>query len=333
MFARALQLVTLASLVTSGLACVSHSSTPMTGRVEVPLSERRIGQYISSGWSFDTSSFWIEGPEGVVVIDVQFLPSVAAEVIAAAERVTRKKVVAAIVLHANPDKFNGTATFQARGIEVWTAEQVLARIPEVFAKRTEAFAERYAPDWPTSVPQPRSFGAATTTLKLAGLELKAHVLGPGCSPAHVVIQWEDHVFVGDLVANKAHAWLEIGEPEAWLQRLAEIEAMQPKHVHPGRGRSGGPELVADQREYLQTVLSLVAAEKPTLPPDPAAVLRVRAALERRYEGYRFPVFLEIGLPAVWRRMASGNATESAPEGPAEVPGEEQSAGPGPTSRP
>ncbi|WAS97981.1 MBL fold metallo-hydrolase [Nannocystis punicea] len=331
MFARALPLVTLASLVLSTPACVPHSSTPMTGRVEVPLAERRIGQYISSGWSFDTSSFWIEGPEGLVVIDVQFLPSVAAEVIAAAERVTRKKVVAAIVLHANPDKFNGTATFQARGIEVWTAEQVLARIPEVFARRTEAFAERYAPDWPTAVPQPRSFGAATTTLKLAGLELKAHVLGPGCSPAHVVIQWEDHVFVGDLVANKAHAWLEIGEAEEWLKRLAEIEAMKPKTVHPGRGRSGTLELVANQREYLQTVLSLVRAEKPTLPPDETAIRRVRSELERRYEGYRFPVFLEIGLPAVWRRLAAENTTDGPAEGAAEEPA--QPAGSNPTSQP
>ncbi|MBZ5713364.1 MBL fold metallo-hydrolase [Nannocystis pusilla] len=328
MLARALRPVSLALLVSAAPACVTHSSTPMTGKVEVPLADRRIGQYISSGWSFDTSSFWIEGPEGVVVIDVQFLPSVAAEVIAAAERVTRKKVAAAIVLHANPDKFNGTATFQARGIEVWTAEQVVAAIPEVFARRTEAFAERYAPDWPSAVPQPQSFGATTTTLKLAGLELKAHVLGPGCSAAHVVIEWEDHVFVGDLVTNKAHAWLEIGETEAWLQRLSEIEAMKPRHVHPGRGRSAGPELLAAQREYLQTVIDLVKAETPTTPPEPAAVLRVRAELERKYAGYRFPVFLEIGLPAVWRRLAQANAPASASANEGDQP-----AGSNPTSQP
>ncbi|MDC0719052.1 MBL fold metallo-hydrolase [Nannocystis bainbridge] len=328
MFARALQLVTAASLALSAAACVSHSSTPMTGRVEVPLADKRIGQYISSGWSFDTSSFWIEGPEGVVVIDVQFLPSIAAEVIAAAERVTRKKVVAAIVLHPNPDKFNGTATFQARGIEVWTSEQVLGLIPEVFARRSEVFAERYAPDWPTATPQPRSFGAATTTLKLAGLELKAHVLGPGCSAAHVVIEWEDHVFVGDLVANKAHAWLDLGETAGWLQRLTEIEAMGARSVHPGRGRSGGAELVTNQREYLQTVVSLVAAEKPTMPPEPAAIQRVRAELERRYQDYRFPVFLETAVPAVWRQLAAETAAEGPEEAPAEAPPESQ-----PTAQP
>ncbi|HYH98056.1 hypothetical protein [Hyalangium sp.] len=35
----------------------------------------RVGQYISSQWSFETSSFWIEGPEGLILIDTQFLPS------------------------------------------------------------------------------------------------------------------------------------------------------------------------------------------------------------------------------------------------------------------
>lgn len=314
MSVRALTLVTLALLTAAVPGCAGQASTgPMTGRVEVPLAERRIGQYISAGWSFATSSFWIEGPEGLVLIDVQFLPSAAAEAVAAAERVTRKKVVAAIVLHANPDKFNGTATLQARGIEVWTAEQVLARIPEVFARRTEAFAERYRPDWPTATPQPRSFGATSTTLKLAGLDLKLHVLGPGCSEAHVVVEWEDHVFVGDLVARGSHSWLEIGRTDEWLQRLAEIEAMQPRHVHPGRGRSGGSELLTAQREYLQTVIDLVAAEKPTMPPDPAAMARVRAKLESRYADYRFAVFLEIGLPAEWRRQAEASASAAPAE--------------------
>lgn len=301
-----LRALTLAcSLALSGLpACAGRTHGPaLTGSVEVVVSDPRVGQYVSTGWSFATSTFWIEGPEGLVLIDTQFLPSAANEAIVAAERTTGKKVVAAIVLHANPDKFNGTATLQARGIEVLTSSQVLERIPHVFAIRTEAFGERYKPDWPTETPKPDSFGDTTTELKLAGLTLKAHVLGPGCSESHVVVEWEGHVFVGDLVANKSHSWLEIGRTDEWLKRLDEIAALSPRFVHPGRGRSGGPTLLSDEREYLQTVIDLVAAEKPTMPPDEAAMQRVRAAMERRYPGYRFPVFLEIGLPAEWRRQA------------------------------
>lgn len=307
MLRRPLLLATL-TLIAAPACAGATSSAPLQGDVEVTLAERRIGQYISTGWTFATSTFWIEGPDGVVLVDTQFTPSAALEAVTAAERVTRKKVVAAVVLHANPDKFNGTAALQARGIEVWTSEQVLALIPDVFARRTAAFGDRYRPDWPTDTPQPRSFGPATTTLKLAGLTLRAHVLGPGCSEAHVVLEWDGHVFVGDLVAHNAHSWLELGRTDAWLDRLAEIEALSPRHVHPGRGRSGGPELLAAQREYLRAVIDLVAAEKPTMPPDPAALARVRAAIEQRYPDYRFPVFLELGLPAEWQRQADAAGT-------------------------
>ncbi len=57
-----------------------------------------IGTYVSSDEDFRTSSYWIDGKDGVVVIDTQFLLSAAEEVIAHTERVTGKKVVLAIVL-------------------------------------------------------------------------------------------------------------------------------------------------------------------------------------------------------------------------------------------
>lgn len=305
-----LRVLTLAcSLMLSAMpGCAGRTPEPtMKGTAAVLPADARVGQYVSTGWSFATSSFWIDGPEGVVLIDAQFLPSAAEEAIAAAERATGKKVVAAIVLHANPDKFNGTATLQAHGAKVVTSSQVLALIPEVFAVRTASFGERYKAEWPRETPRPDSFGEATTELRLAGLTLKAHVLGAGCSEAHVVVEWEGHVFVGDLVANGSHSWLEIGRTDAWLQRLDEIAALSPGFVHPGRGKSGGPELLAAEREYLQAVIELVAAERPTMPVDPEAIARVRAELERRYPNYRFPVFLEIGLPAEWRRQATAAA--------------------------
>lgn len=267
----------------------------------------RVGQYVSNGWTFATSSFWVTGPAGLVLVDTQFLPSLGLEAASLAERATGRRVTTAYVLHANPDKFNGTAALQQRGVEVLTSQQVLDAMPPIHRKRVDAFYERYKPDYPLAMPTPRAFGAATATQSAAGLTLTAHVLGPGCSEAHVVLQFEDHVFVGDLVANGAHSWLEIGKTDAWLDRLTEIAAMKPRWVHPGRGPSGGPELLARQRAYLEEVIALVAAERPGGEPDEAALARVRAELERRHPDLRFPVFLAIGLPAEWRRQAAARA--------------------------
>jgi glyoxylase-like metal-dependent hydrolase (beta-lactamase superfamily II) len=272
----------------------------------------RVGVYVSNPWTFTTSAYWIEGPRGVVLIDTGFLPSVATEILEGAEKATGKKVELAIVLHANPDKFNGTATMQARGVKVVTSAQVLAAMPPVHEKRVKAFGARYAPEYPTTLPAPESFGAATTTLEAGGLTLKAHVLGPGCSEAHVAVEWEGHLFVGDLVANGTHSWLEIGKTDEWLKRIDELAALKPKFVHPGRGAPGGPELLANERTYLEAVIAAVAAENPVLPAPEGALDRVKANLKQTYPDLGFPVFLNIGLPAEWARQARARAAAPAP---------------------
>ncbi|UJR82454.1 MBL fold metallo-hydrolase [Sandaracinus amylolyticus] len=262
-----------------------------------------VGTFVSVPRGFHTRSYWIEGPEGVVVIDTQFMPSEAERLLDVIERETGKPVVLAIVLHANPDKFNGAEVMRRRGVRVVTSEQVRARIPEVDALRRRWFYERYAPDYPSAMPELESFGDASTEIDAAGLTLRAHVLGAGCSDAHVVIEWNGHVFTGDLIAHRAHAWLELGHLEAWLERLDEIEAMRPRWVHPGRGESGGTERVAAQRVYLERVRAMTREASPALPAPEGAIDALRARIEAEHPGYGYPVFLRVGLPAVWRTVA------------------------------
>lgn len=289
-------LAVLAALASIATACAPASRAPASG-------DPRVGTYVSSAWGFRTSSYWIEGPDGVVLIDTQFLPSAAEELLATAERETGKRVVLAIVLHANPDKFNGATVLARRGIRVVTSDAVRALVPHVFELRTRAFGARYAPDWPTEAPALESFGAESTTIDAAGLRLRAHVMGGGVSEAHVVIEWEGHVFVGDLVANGHHGWLELGLTSEWLARLDEIEALAPHRVHPGRGPSGGPELLGAQRAYLERVAAIVAASGPTWPAPPGAIERLQAEIEAAYPDLGHAVFLRIGLPAEVRRQA------------------------------
>lgn len=274
-----------------------------------PVREPSVGprapvtELTSSAWGFSTSSYWIEGPTGLVAIDTQFLPSEAERMIATAERRTGKKFELAIVLHANPDKFNGTATFQRHGVKVVTSKQVKDLLPSVHEKRLRAFYDRYQPDYPKDLPSPDVFGDKDTIVRAAGLELSLHTMGAGCSEAHVVVEWQKHVFVGDLVGNGVHSWLEIGKTDEWQKRLDEIAALGPVVVHPGRGKTGGPELVANEREYLNKVTKIVSDESPSMPIDEVRLERAKANIRSAYPDYGFPVFLEIGLPAEWERQA------------------------------
>ncbi len=268
--------------------------------------DARVHTYTSTRRGFATHSYVIEGPTGLVLIDAQFLPSAALDVVERAEAATGKEVELAVVLHANPDKFNGTKVLQDRGVEVVTSAQVAALIPDVHALRTRWFFDRYKPDYPAELPAPTVFGDATRTLEAGGTTLTAHVLGgPGCSEAHVAVTWEGHLFVGDLVSSQNHAWMELGHLDAWKARLTELRALNPRFVHPGRGPSGGPDLLDAQTAYLDHVLELVRAEQPTGEPDDAAVQRVAAKLRAAHPGYGQPYFLQVGLPAVFRVVAKG----------------------------
>ncbi len=93
---------------------------------------------------------------------------------------------------------------------------------------------------------PESFGAATTELSAGGVTVKAHVMGPGCSESHVVVEYEGHLFPGDMVANDAHSWLEIGRTDEWLEAArgdegAEAEVGAPGPWALGRGGAAGQE--------------------------------------------------------------------------------------------
>jgi glyoxylase-like metal-dependent hydrolase (beta-lactamase superfamily II) len=208
--------------------------------VAAPSQTTTVGTYTSTSKTFSTNSQWIAGPMGTVLIDTQFLPQDGLRAAQAAQRATGMPVTHALVLHPNPDKFNGTAALQAQGVQVQTSAQVLSHVPAVHAIRLGWFADEYKPDYPAEAAKPTSFGDRTQSVVWAGVPLTLHVMGPGCSAAHVVAQSGDDVFVGDLVNPDNHAWLELGTIDDWLQRLNEISAMQPKRVFPGRGQPGGP---------------------------------------------------------------------------------------------
>lgn len=294
----------IAFLIFTGCSSTEVRRIPENADVTLSGGDGKVGTYISSWKGFRTSSYWIEGPTGLVLIDAQFLPSAAEEMVEWAEKITGKKVVLAIVLHSNPDKFNGTATFQKRGIKVITSAQVLNEIPAVHELRTGWFYEKFKPDYPVETPTPESFGNSTREISAAGLNLKLHVLGPGCSKAHVVVQHEDHVFVGDLVTIGFHSWLELGFLNEWLKRLDEITGLSPKFVHTGRGGTGDGDSLVREMEYLKTVKALVKKHRAASGKKFTETVskKITSEMMSRYPSYEYPKFVANGLKATWENF-------------------------------
>ncbi len=278
-----------------------------SGASAQPTSPVRIGQFTSAKRAYSTHSYWIEGETGLVLIDTQFLPSDATQFVDLAEASTGKKAVLAVVLHPNPDKFNGVATLQARGIKVVTSQQVLDLIPSVHDIRLGWFFDDFKPDYPRLAPKPESFGNKTVSLRVGGVALTLHALGgAGCSGAHVVAQVGSDLFVGDLLASNGHAWMELGLFDEWQQRLNELESIKPAKIHPGRGPAAGPELIANNRRYLQQVRAIIEVENPKK-NSPELGYWKRRSLKTRivnaYPAYEWDAFVWEALPDLWKKLA------------------------------
>jgi glyoxylase-like metal-dependent hydrolase (beta-lactamase superfamily II) len=262
-----------------------------------------IGTYTSPQKTFSTASYWIEGIDGVVMIDTQFLPKEGLLAAQAAEKATGKKVVAAIVMHPNPDKFNGTAAYQARDIKVLASRQTIDLIPAVHDIRLGWFFDEYSPDYPKLAAKPTEFGDKTTELNLAGISIKLHVLGKGASGAHVVVQYKSSIFVGDLINPTNHAWLELGYVSDWLIRLNELKLLGADKIYPGRGLAGGAELITNQAAYLSNVRAWVRAEKQNSNAKELGFytkLKLQTKIEDAYPQLGYKLFMRDGLAAVWK---------------------------------
>lgn len=287
------------------LVLVAAGALPHPGvRADAALS---IGQYTSGERAYKSRSYWLEGRDGLVLVDTQFLPSDALKFADAAIAATGKQPLLAIVLHPNPDKFNGCAALQARGITVVTSRQVAELIPSVHVIRRGWFYDAFKPDYPSEAPKPTVFGERTTPMRVAGIDLKLHVLGgPGCSAAHVVLQAGQTLFVGDLLASQGHAWLELALFDEWLARLDELDALRPSRIYVGRGPAGGPQLIEANRSYLRRVREIVRAERPA--GDLGLVKRwlLKRRITDAFPDHAWDEFVWEALPEVWRTL--GNKT-------------------------
>lgn len=269
-----------------------------------------VGRFEAGVKAFNTLNYWVEGDAGLVLIDTQFLPSDAVKSLQAAEAATGKKVTHAIVLHANPDKFNGTAALQARGVKVLTSREVKALLPGVHAMRLGWFYNDYQPDYPSELPAPTAFAEDEQVLAVHGLTLKLHRLGAGASAAHVVVQYGDTLFVGDLLASASHAWTELGEIDEWLKRIEELRALSPKRIFVGRGPAGNARMLDDNANYLKNVRAAIRQAASQTVFEWVGKFAAKRAITLAYPGYGWAGFLDDGMPALWARYGTKNSANN-----------------------
>jgi glyoxylase-like metal-dependent hydrolase (beta-lactamase superfamily II) len=270
--------------------------------------------FTSDAAGFNTHSVWYDDGQEVTVVDAQFTPAIAEQLVAQIRKETRSPITRVVVTHPSPDKFNALSVFHRIGAQSIGSKATAAAMPGVDAykryfwvKVAKIFTDE---SYPAMEPLQSSFDGRTTIRLKSGetlslIELKS----PGVASTQTVVRIDKtgDLVVGDLVHTHNHAWLEGGIVDGkarftlagWKADLAELPALGKGKVYGGRGQFASvKQAVAEQTAYLDKADQIVGSylaqlgSKAGEVSDPAHQVRHHQALQaefvKAFPGYAMP---------------------------------------------
>ncbi len=265
------------------------------------------------------NTYWIEGPEGVVVLDCQRSLTRAREALAEI-KASGRPVVAIVVSHPHTDHFGGLGVFaeafpQAPILASQATVDVIRADPGNFFKLTKQLLKD---DFPDRATVPTRVFADGKTLRLAGVEFQTGEFGAGEAPSQTVfyLPAAKALFTGDIVIDHLVPFLLNGHSAGWLEQIARLgrEFPQAQTLYPGHGAPGAPApILARQADYLSAFRQAVAARLPAgaAALEPAARKAVVDEMASRYPDWTsaapIPDLLGINADALARELAGGVA--------------------------
>ncbi|WP_328409070.1 MBL fold metallo-hydrolase [Nocardia sp. NBC_00403] len=291
------------------LLCVAGCSST----VEHPPGESApvVGRFASANPG-SVNTYWWQAPQGLVVVDTQRSLTDAHAALAAAEA-TGSPIAAVLITHSHPDHVGGVGVFHQASPNA----PVYASAPVDTSMRTDPLhfydVTRALPnsDYALQITYPDHTFAPGATIDAAGTALETAEFGPG--ETETATAYYDPktraLFAGDLVADKATPALLEGHSCGWLVDLDRLRTRFPhiRTIYPGHGAPGGPELIEEQRTYLEHFRHLVRAALPDgtdLTED--KLNSITAELSRDYPGYpsvaSLPTLVEENVKSVAREI-------------------------------
>jgi len=262
-----------------------------------------VGWYTAPAEAQSARSYWIAGPQGLVILGTQLLPAETDALLHEAQSRTGRKVLMAVVLAPTPAQFNGTAVLQKRGVKVYTSQQIAAAIPAAHAEARRRPRSELGRDYPVAEPRPISVGDTVRQMLIGGAQFQLRPLGPGAAAAHLAVEYDRQLFAGDLIAGPMHPVLHGGSLLEWYKRLQELRVLRPRRVYPAQGEPGGMGLIWNQMIYIKQLMDFVAAENPQMPVVPEALARVKQKMLEGYPAYASPENLDALVAMEWQRQA------------------------------
>ena len=267
------RLAPAAALLLVGCASVTKLAPPSGGKVTT---------YVQSTRGEAANLYWFDTPSGPVVIDAPLLTSEAKKLRSALVKPYRIYVTA-----ARPERFGGLAALRDGEIPVYSTPAIASEIKDKGDERLLAAQKKYGADVATHVDAPTPAVEERTSDMVAEVEVEFFPIGPARSDAALGIYLvkSRELILGELVNADEHLDLSAGRAAQWHQKLLDLRSIEARHVYPGHGAPGGPELINQTLEYLSFFVEAIKQKAKAGAPAkiaPAELIELRKKLLARF---------------------------------------------------
>ena len=264
--------------------------------------------------TFLTNAFIIETSNALVIVDTMMVISDAILLRHHIDNIN-KPLIAVIITHGHPDHYNGIDTIISgfNDIPIISTMGVRDCIRNTVDSKEVKWKPYFGEDWPEHKTLPNTLVKNDEVLSLDGLSYQFRDLGAAESNSDLFFTLGENqsvVFVGDVVFNNMHGFMNDGNSEQWLIALHLLltELTDVKKLFTGHGEPGNAyQLIQQQIEYIghyRSSLWAMISDIQLLKNNQRQTFE--DLIVARYPKYQLTSFIKAGIDAVTQELVAEN---------------------------